>query len=128
MTRVTTAVLFVSPAAIGPWGDEAWRIGNLAQLVEGGGGGPYWIVGLPSVQPEVQPDITVTIDGLDSESITASVEKVLMTSRKLSSAEHDYDFQLAVVILDPESIFEETVIHQLRKLGYKITRFVQELI
>jgi hypothetical protein len=36
MTRQTTAAFIMSPKTIGPWGDRAWRIRDVYELVEGG--------------------------------------------------------------------------------------------
>lgn len=55
MTLVSTALLYVGPKSVGPWGDNAWRISGTAQLVEGSS--PYWIVtSTQPVQHRVTPD------------------------------------------------------------------------
>jgi hypothetical protein len=55
MTRVSTALLTVSPRVVGTFADEAWRISGCAQIVEGSI--PYWIV-TPTqpAQYRVSPD------------------------------------------------------------------------
>ncbi len=41
MTRVSTALLIISPRSVGSFADRAWRLAGSAQLVEGSI--PYWI-------------------------------------------------------------------------------------
>lgn len=41
MTRVSTALLIISPRSVGSFADRAWRLAGSAQLVEGSS--PYWI-------------------------------------------------------------------------------------
>jgi hypothetical protein len=55
MTRVSTALLTISPRRLGPWVDEGWRVSGSAQIVEGSI--PYWIV-TPTqpAQHQVSPD------------------------------------------------------------------------
>ena len=55
MTRVSTALLTVSPRVVGTFADEAWRISGYAQIVEGSI--PYWII-TPTqpAQHRVNPD------------------------------------------------------------------------
>lgn len=71
MSRQTTALLFIGPRSISPWGDRVWRVAATAQLVEGSSA--YWIVTptLP-VQHSVTP-AEVSVSAPFAESLVESV-------------------------------------------------------
>lgn len=71
MSRQTTALLFIAPRSISPWGDRVWRVAATAQLVEGSSA--YWIVTptLP-VQHSVTP-AEVSVPAPFTEAVVESV-------------------------------------------------------
>lgn len=73
MTKVSTAALLIGQASVGPWGDDAWRLGFTAQLVEGGGGGPYWLVSPPAEGGQRSFPPAIVIDGLDERQVFRSI-------------------------------------------------------
>ena len=74
MTRLSTLYVLMAPRNVGPWGDSIWRVGYTAQLVEGGSGGPYWLVSPPSGEENSSvPVTTFIIGGLDTERVSQSL-------------------------------------------------------
>ena len=64
MSRISTAMLTVGPKTLAPWGDRAWRVSLVAQLVEGASS-PYWIVSptQPAEHAVVPDSISVELPG-----------------------------------------------------------------
>jgi hypothetical protein len=73
MSRVSTALLTVSPRSISPWGDRSWRVCGSAQLVENSRA--YWLVS-PTLPAEhaVAPDVVQ----IEAPEASAVVDSVLM--------------------------------------------------
>jgi hypothetical protein len=78
MTRDTTAMLFIGPRSIAPWGDRKWRVSIWAQLVEGSEP-PYWSVAKPvPVEHSVASNI-VKVDLPCDEDIVSSIVMLVAT-------------------------------------------------
>lgn len=76
MTKVTTALITAGPRTIGPWGDRAWRVALMIQLVEGGSV-PYFLPS-PTVGAlhQVSP-LEVEIEAPDDEIVLGSLMMTL---------------------------------------------------
>jgi hypothetical protein len=81
MTRFTTEFVMIAPKVINGWGDEDWRVGFTAQLVEGGGGGPYWLIAAPvEATPEEKSPEVIVIGGLETRRVSESILLLLATT------------------------------------------------
>jgi hypothetical protein len=70
---MTTSLLFVGPAAVGPFGDaDLWRVGPSCGLVEGGTNGPYFLMNGGQVN-----EYAMMVDGLDVDTALRAVILVL---------------------------------------------------
>lgn len=60
----------LGPDLIGPWEDDAWRVGPTFQLVEGGGSGPYWLAphGIGA-----EDGLTLNVDDTAPQALAASL-------------------------------------------------------
>jgi hypothetical protein len=71
----------IAPKVINAWGDEDWRVGFTAQLVEGGGGGPYWLIAAPTeASPEEQSPEVIIIGGLETRRVSESILLFMATT------------------------------------------------
>jgi hypothetical protein len=73
MTKMTTATLLVSGKGFGPFGSPGWRIGQVLQLVEGSGRGPYFFIDeLTQGDPTAIPR-SMAIDSLEPNVVAESI-------------------------------------------------------
>jgi len=81
MSRVSTAFVMIAGASVGPWsGDNGWRVGATAQLVEGGGGGSYWETSPSGHQSDGTAPESLVINSLDPRVVAQSLVLLLATT------------------------------------------------
>jgi hypothetical protein len=68
LTALSTALLMVGPSGIGSFHSPDWRVGGVAQLVEAGTNGPYWLY-----SDQDGDERTIHIDSLEPEIVSRSV-------------------------------------------------------
>jgi hypothetical protein len=91
---MTTSLLFVGPASVGPFGDEnMWRVGPCAGLVEGGTNGPYFLMNAGH-----ENEFAFMLDGLDNETVTSAT---IILVALLSQSERARD-----LLLDTHNLVE----------------------
>lgn len=84
MTTLTTSLLFVSPAAVGPFADaDLWRVGPACGLVEGGTNGPYFLMN--SGQDN---EYAFMLDGLDVETTVRATILAISVLSQNENARH----------------------------------------
>ena len=143
MSRVTTALLTAGPKSLSPWGDRAWRVSLVAQLVEGSSA-PYWIAS-PTQPAEhlVSPD-SLQVEYPAAECVVESaVETCLVETENVSlkdgvrhiapyydvSAPETFGYltqklservRLSITVLDEFSLVDDEVIRRLRQAGFDV--------
>ena len=81
MTTLTTSLLFVGPATVGPCADpEVWRVGPACGLVEGGTNGPYFLM-----NGGQDNEYAFMLDGLD---VDTTLRAVILALAVLSQNEN----------------------------------------
>lgn len=72
MTAISTALLMVGPSGVGPFHSPDWRVSFVAQLVEAGSNGPYWLINSPGQRESYLP-----INSIEPEEVARSVVLLL---------------------------------------------------
>lgn len=103
MTDVTTALVLVGPAGVGPFYSPEWRVGATLQLVEGSGNGPYWYLSSPYENFGEEWPPALSIDSLETHKLAKSLVLALWAVVS-SQSRQDSVVEAGAVVRDGDAL------------------------